>query len=63
MGLAFQIKPEAREVRAVDEKHKDTRTRAKDKPTVIAFSCLGSALEKAGEWHQTLTLLGDMTAA
>jgi len=34
--------------------------RAKDNPTVVSFSCVSSALEKAGEWHQALLLLGDM---
>ena len=36
---------------------------AKDEPTVISFSSLSSALEKAGEWHQTLTLLSEMAVA
>ncbi|CAL1158729.1 unnamed protein product [Cladocopium goreaui] len=31
-----------------------------DNPTVVSFSCVSSALEKAGEWHQALLLLGDM---
>lgn len=32
----------------------------KAEPNVISISCVGSAMEKAGEWQQTLTLLGDM---
>lgn len=32
----------------------------KAEPNVISMSCVGSAMEKAGEWQQTLTLLGDM---
>eukprot|EP00435_Cladocopium_sp_Y103_P062224 s996_g23.t2 len=34
-----------------------------DNPTVVTFSCVSSALEKAGEWHQALLLLGDMKVA
>ena len=37
--------------------------RAKDSPTVVSFSCVSSALEKAGEWHQALLLLGDMNVS